>query len=223
MSTTVTNLDISTTGTRERLLAAGLETFAERGYRAATVREICRRAHANVAAINYHFRDKAGLYAEVLRSAFQQAIEKYPLAPAERTGDPEALLRFFVRQFLKRIFDEGFQSAHGRLMAREMVEPTEALDRITTEAIRPQCDALQEVVRGILGPLASEDAVRWGAMSVVGQCVFYNHCRPVIQRLFPDMALGPEVIDRLADHISGVSLAGLRGLRRGGHGTNGKS
>src|SRR5262245_20872728 len=222
MGTTITNNDITTIGTRERLLAAGLETFAEQGYRAATVREICKRAHANVAAINYHFRDKAGLYGEVLRNACEQAREKYPLVPAEMPADPEARLRISVQQFLRRIFDPGLQSANGRLMAREMIEPTEALDRLVAEVIRPQCEQLQGVVRGTLGADASEEQVRWGTMSVVGQCVFYHHSRAVIERLFPDMALGPEVIDRLADHIVTVSLTGLRGLRARSAGANGK-
>jgi TetR/AcrR family transcriptional regulator, regulator of cefoperazone and chloramphenicol sensitivity len=223
MVTTTTNNDITTVGTRERLLAAGLETFAEQGYRAATVREICKRAHANVAAINYHFRDKAGLYGEVLRNACKQAMEKYPLAMADLPADPAQRLRLFVRQFLGRIFDPGLQSAHGRLMAREMIEPTEALDRLVEEAIRPQCELLQGAVREILGAGANEDQVRWGAMSVVGQCVFYHHCRAVIDRLYPQMALGPELIDRLSDHIAAVSIAGLRSLQPLGAGANGKS
>ena len=222
MVTSITNNDITTTGTRERLLAAGAETFAEQGYRAATVREICKRAHANVAAINYHFRDKAGLYGEVLRNACQQAMEKYPLATTDMPADPEQRLRVFVRQFLRRIFDPGLRSANGRLMAREMIEPTEALDRLVAEAIRPQCEQLQGVVAAILGPGASEDQVRWGAMSVVGQCVFYHHSRAVIERLFPQMSLGPDVIEQLADHIATLSLDGLRGLRGRGAGVNGK-
>lgn len=208
--------EISTAGTRERLLAAAAETFAENGFRAGTVREICRRAKANVAAVNYHFRDKAGLYEEVIRDAERRATEKYPLHPADLPADPEERLRLFVRQFLQRILDPGVRSQHGRLMSREMIEPTAALDRLVEEAIRPQCLLLQQTVRGILGPSAPEDQVRLGAMSVVGQCVFYHHSRPVIERLFPDMAFGPELIDRLAEHVAAVSIAGLRAQRNGG-------
>ena len=65
--------------TRQRLLQAAAEVFAARGFRQATVREICRRAQANLAAVNYHFRDKEGLYADVLEDAHRQALKKYPL------------------------------------------------------------------------------------------------------------------------------------------------
>lgn len=208
--------EISTSGTRDRLLVAAAETFAENGYRAGTVREICRRAKANVAAVNYHFRDKAGLYEEVIRDAERRATEKYPLHPADLPSDPEERLRLFVRQFLGRIFDAGVRSQHGRLMSREMIEPTAALDRLVEEAIRPQCVLLQQTVRGLLGPGATDEQVRLGAMSIVGQCVFYHHSRPVLERLFPDMGFGPEVIQRLADHVVAVSIAGLRALRNGG-------
>ena len=47
--------------TRERLLEAAGEVFAERGFREATVRGICKRANANNAAVNYHFGEKEEL------------------------------------------------------------------------------------------------------------------------------------------------------------------
>ncbi|MBI3492350.1 MAG: helix-turn-helix transcriptional regulator, partial [Acidobacteria bacterium] len=55
--------------TRDRLLRAAERLFADRGFKKVTVRDICRVARANVAAVNYHFGDKLGLYREVLQSA----------------------------------------------------------------------------------------------------------------------------------------------------------
>ena len=60
--------------TRSRLLSVGEQLFAERGFRDVTVREICRGARANVAAVNYHFRDKLGLYQAVLQAAVDRML-----------------------------------------------------------------------------------------------------------------------------------------------------
>ncbi|MCU1343136.1 MAG: transcriptional regulator, TetR family, partial [Candidatus Acidoferrum typicum] len=57
--------------TREKLLEVAEHVFADRGYQAATIREICVRAGANVAAVNYHFGDKLGLYTEVLQQSIR--------------------------------------------------------------------------------------------------------------------------------------------------------
>ena len=57
--------------TRERLLSTAERLFAERGFSKVTIREICKSARANVAAVNYHFNGKKGLYDEVVRSAIK--------------------------------------------------------------------------------------------------------------------------------------------------------
>jgi AcrR family transcriptional regulator len=57
--------------TRDRLLTAAAALFAADGYSKVTVRDICRKARANVAAVNYHFGGKTGLYQEVLHAAIR--------------------------------------------------------------------------------------------------------------------------------------------------------
>ncbi|MFG1499898.1 helix-turn-helix domain-containing protein [Halobacteriovorax sp. XZX-3] len=52
--------------TRDLILATASRLFADRGYDNTSIRDIAKEADANVSAINYHFKSKAGLYAEVL-------------------------------------------------------------------------------------------------------------------------------------------------------------
>ncbi len=205
--------------TRRQLLEAAGEVFAEAGFRDATVREICRRAGANVAAVNYHFGDKETLYTEVLRYAHGKALEKYPpLLDVPADAPPEQKLRAFVLSFLLRIFDRGPNAWHGKLMSREMIEPTAALDSLVEERMRPMAGQLREIVAEILGCPPDDERVRLCGMSVVSQCVFYHHCRPVVSRLFPNQ-LPQEAADveRLAGHITRFSLAAMKQMAAAGH------
>src|SRR5271154_1357513 len=97
--------------TRRQLLEAAGEVFAELGFRNATVRAICLRAGANVAAINYHFGDKETLYIEVLRYAHGKALAKHPLLlDVPETAAPEKKLRAFIHSLLLRVFEKGSHS-----------------------------------------------------------------------------------------------------------------
>lgn len=211
MADTTTTAD----GTDQALLLAAGEVFAERGYRAATVREICRRAGANVAAVNYHYGGKEALYSAVLRHAYRRALELHPPHYGVNPGAPPAeRLNAFVRSFLLRVLNEGPCTWRGRLIAREMVEPTGALDRLVREELRPQAELLHSIVVDMLGPGVDEATVRLCGCSVMAQCVFYFNCRPVLERLFPDQAVDAGSIDRLATHIVEFSLTALQQLAR---------
>src|SRR5262245_64738187 len=88
--------------TRERLIEASARLFAERGFSKVTVREICQRANANVAAVNYHFGGKDGLYQEIVSSAIrtmQSTTDEIREAGAKRPAEEQ--LAIFVRTFLR--------------------------------------------------------------------------------------------------------------------------
>lgn len=198
-------------GTEQRLLDAAGEIFAEYGYRAATVRQICEKAGANVAAVNYYYGDKEQLYRAVLRSVPDAHAIKFP----SRSGvSPEASaaerLRAYVRSLLYRVFDPGRPGWHSKIIAREMVEPTRALDSLLEDVARPLHRELAGIVRSLLGIDADDENVRFCVLSIMGQCVYYHHARSVLTRLYPEQPYDGEDIARLVDHITEFSLAALR-------------
>jgi TetR/AcrR family transcriptional regulator, regulator of cefoperazone and chloramphenicol sensitivity len=201
--------------TQHALLQAAGEVFAEHGYRDTTVREICQRAGANVAAVNYHFGDKEHLYLEVLRHSQTQAMQKYPPDMGTKPNAPaEQRLRAYIRSFLFRILEVGPTAWHGKLMVMEMINPTRALDTLVEERFRSMTDQLLKIVRDLLGPGAPPERVQFCAGSVVSQCLFYHHCRSIILRLYPGLRFDPPTIERLADHITQFSLAALKNFAR---------
>jgi AcrR family transcriptional regulator len=203
--------EIDTADTEHRLLQAAGEVFAEHGYRAATVRQICEAAGANVAAVNYYFGDKEKLYMAVLRSVSKVNADKYPpYALSHCEAPPEQQLRAYIHALLQRIFDEGRPGWHIKIMARELIEPTHGIDMIVEEGARPYHQALTAIVRALLGPCANPDAVRLCTLSILGQCAYYHHARQVIRRLYPEQRYGEEDIAQLAQHITAFSLEGLR-------------
>ncbi|MBU6409617.1 MAG: CerR family C-terminal domain-containing protein [Verrucomicrobia bacterium] len=202
--------------TRRQLLEAAGAVFAQTGFRRATVREICRRAGANVAAVNYHFGGKKTLYSQVLVHAHRKALQKYPLLPGlGGEAPPEQKLRAFIHSLLLRIFDTGPGAWQGKLMSREMIEPTTALGPLVEERLRPMANQLLEIVAAILGRPAGDERVRLCGLSVISQCVFYHHCRPIVSRLFPNtLPANAASVGRLAAHITDFSLAAMAHLSR---------
>src|SRR6202795_5356047 len=125
--------------TRDKILSAAGEVFAEQGFEGATIRAITERAGVNVAAVNYHFRDKAELYTRVVvdacsaRAAWRDVIADAPDSPEER-------LRSLIYHFLQYLLDPDRAVWKRRLMAREMANPTSALDELVEKSIRPLRD-----------------------------------------------------------------------------------
>jgi len=207
--------------TRSRLLLTAAQLFAARGFRRVTVREICRDARANVAAVNYYFGDKEQLYLAVLRSVPDAHAEKYPSGRGlNGNATAEERLRAYIESLLHRVFDPGRPGWHARIIAREMVEPTHALDSLLEEVARPLHRELAGIVRQLLGPAANDGDVRYSVLSIMGQCVYYHQARAVIARLYPEYKNDAEDIVRLVDHITEFSLAALREIAQKRRTTN---
>jgi AcrR family transcriptional regulator len=204
--------------TRERLLDAAGEVFAKHGFHHATIRDICGRAGSNVAAVNYHFGDKERLYAAVLEYADRCTNEEHPIDAEFGAGlTPEQRLHELVRRLVSRIFGAGRAGWYAKLMARELVDPSKAIEPVVERSYRPQLQQAVDIVRELMGNQASEEEARICAFSVVGQCVFFHHARTIIGQLDPQLRFGPEDIERLADHITRFSIPAIRNVKREGY------
>ena len=195
--------------TRQRLLEAAGEVFAERGFREATIRAICDRAKANIAAVNYHFGEKEELYKAVFDYARGYAL-RFDDANLS-SGPAEQRLHVFVYATLARFFDEGRPAWLSKLIAQEMIHPTKMLDLLVQHQIRPNSERLMVIVRELMGIKVDDETLRLCVSSVVAQWLYYFHCGSVIKRLNPGQRFGPLEIQRLADHITEFSVAALKG------------
>ncbi|MCU1375819.1 MAG: TetR family transcriptional regulator [Actinomycetia bacterium] len=76
---------------RERLLEAALEEFADKGYAGARVEAIATRAGLNKQLISHHFGGKEGLYRAVMESRFDRPGGELAGAELELPGGLAAL------------------------------------------------------------------------------------------------------------------------------------
>jgi AcrR family transcriptional regulator len=201
--------------TTERLLAAAGEVFAEIGFRGATLREICRRGRANIAAVNYYFRDKQQLYAAVLDRAVVAAGEGMALLAPAPADPPEEKLRHLIHGFFKNLLGEDRPVQLLRLMAHEAVEPTPALDMVVEKIVRPVTQILDAVLAELLGTAADAVLVRDCRGSVLSLCGDYYHSAAFIRRVDHLDVHEPSTIEHLAEHVFRFSLGAIRALARG--------
>jgi AcrR family transcriptional regulator len=204
--------------TRERLLEAAASVFAERGFRGATLREIARRADANLAAANYHFGSKQRLYLEVARERFERLEQRMAERGAEADlrelaqlsrAELEGRLRARVRTLLASLLEE--DPIHAALMQRELLDPSEALPVIVRRWVEPLRSAMDRIVVQLAPGLAPE-AVAACTESVVGQVFFYLTHRPVLLLLRGRRGFPRGFVDEAADHITAFSLGGIERL-----------
>ena len=200
--------------TRDKIIESAGEVFAEVGFQHATIREICSRAEANVAAVNYHFRDKLGLYTEVLASCLVTQPATALNGKSAHSSDPKEALKMLICGWFERNHASGRPAWLARIMAHEMANPTPALDRVT-ESMRTNYLRFRAIVGKLIGLGPDDPRTRMCVHSIVGQILHYSQARPTLERLWPDLNLdNPEWRRAIADHIVDFSLMAMDGIGR---------
>ncbi|MBU1168015.1 MAG: CerR family C-terminal domain-containing protein [Proteobacteria bacterium] len=204
--------------TRERILEYAGDMFGKKGFKSTTIRMIAQEAGVNVAAVNYHFRDKEGLYAEVIEDIFSKGFARFP--SLDPKSDPamsaEDRLKLFIRGTIYRILSPegwGGLNGKGRLIAREMMEPTSAFTQVIETYIRPHKDRLVAILWEIVGKGARQEDILLSVVSILGQCIYYVYATSIIERVAPEYTPVENNIDKIIDHVFRFSLGGLENIK----------
>ena len=203
----------ATDPTRDKLLDVAGRIFADRSYRAATIREICVAAGANVAAVNYHFGDKLGLYTEVVQQSLQAAHVEAIQTALDQNLPPDEILRGVIRARLRSISRGDLPDWHFRILAHELTQPTPALAQLIDKVGRPIFNRLLELIGRMIGLPPNDEKTRLCAISVMGQILAYVFARPLLAGVWPGLKMTPAQVERIADHIGDFSLSYIQSFR----------
>jgi AcrR family transcriptional regulator len=182
---------------RDRLLREASRLFGERGFDAVPTREICAAAGVNPGAIHYHFGDKDGLYAEVLRvpvGEMQQQLVGF--------DEPDLSLHESICRFLRPfLFDDGACSA--QLFFREMQAPSPIFMDTVAREVGPIFDRFAGVLARHAGLAEPDAAIHQLAMGLQAMAHDYSMTRPMLDAFHPELLADDPQLEqtchRLAD------------------------
>ena len=195
---------------RERLLAAALELFAEHGFEKATVAAVARRAHTSQSQLLKHFGDKNGLLAAVLSGGWQQlnfairlAIARIPSAADQLSLILDMLLNYLEAN---KAFSQVLLRDGDRLIELDggLREFTEILDGVfewmlaTSESPSISPHALRVGLMGaLIAMLRERTLVRQGASAFSEneiRLVFSNFVSSCVRILEQPLTRVPEAL-----------------------------
>lgn len=199
--------------TREKLLIAASDVFVEKGFRDATVAEICRRAGANISAVNYYFGSKEALYQEAWRHSFAESIAAHPQdGGVSDAAPPEERLRGQVKALIERIADESSKDFF--ISQMEFANPTGLLHEVMKSELIPLREKTLSVVRELLGPEATEEQVALCETCILGMCMHPLLMQRARQRLkIPEAPVVIHDLGAYIKHVMKFALAGIRAIR----------
>lgn len=128
----------SADATRERILDAALELFADRSFDGASTREIAQRAGVSQPSLNYHFRTKQELWeaaVDGLFADFRKVMESR--LDGLRGVDTRTRAELSVREFID--FSARRPQLH-RIIMQESKSDSERMDWLVDRHVRPLYD-----------------------------------------------------------------------------------
>jgi len=196
--------------TRLHILQVAGRIFAEKGFERTTSREICSAAGTNLAAVNYHFGSRDGLYDAVLVEAHGQIVGIDDLESISCSGiSPEAKLRELIALIVGRSSAANLPWGL-RVLVREFMSPSTHVNALLKQAVLPKLSIVLAMIAEFLGVPQEHPLVQRALAFVVLPCIMLVVApRPVLRQALPALLSEPAA---LAQDMGNYALAGLSSL-----------
>lgn len=156
--------------TRARILEAAGTLIAKQGFAQTTNKEVASAADVDLAAINYHFNGRDGLYLAVLSEAHQYYLDGSDLeALVESTLPPDEKLGAFLEICLPRLANQS--SWHGCVYTRELLSPSPLFNDFMQTEGRGKRQAMLKLISQIAELEEDDPLVLLCFLSIVGPCM----------------------------------------------------
>ena len=195
--------------TRARLLQAALQLFSEKGFAQTSVRAIAEAAGTNVAAIAYHYGDKARLYTATFYEPFGSGSDLIPVF-ANPALDLQGALRSYFTGFLEPLKHDDLVTQSLRLHVRELLEPTHVWPELMERECRAPHLALVQVLCRHMGVAKVDDDMHRLALSLAGLVMQLWTQRDALQVIAPQLA-GAPAVDLWVERLTGYALCMVQG------------
>lgn len=194
---------------RERLMSEATRVFAAKGYAAASTREICLAAQANLASIHYYFGDKEGLYRAVLTRPIEMLARQFEGFDRADLSFAQAM-RLFLGAFLTHYVSEAEEALVLRLHLREMLEPSSVFRDVLEATIYPHHQALVSLLARHCGLKRPDPDLHQMAFAIVAMAYDYCMSRECMKVLAPDVLSRPRAAELILERLVGYSDALLQ-------------
>ncbi len=197
--------------TRQDLIEAAGQVFAEKGFERSTAKEICRRAGANTAAVNYHFGGIEPLYDAVLEEARKRIFSAQAIAHAvEGKSDPRDQLKAAIGVIVRALLSPAVSSWAVRIFGRDLISLSPTADALKEKFALPRARLMRRLVGRLMKLPDDDPRVATACLCLMAPvCALILADRRMLQRALPGLDLSPDGSEALAHRLVRYALAGL--------------
>lgn len=156
--------------TRARILEAAGELFASAGFAETSNKSIAAQAEVDLASINYHFANRAGLYQATLLEAHRLFVNRSLLEQMMKNGlTPKERLFSLIELLVERALMRP-QPWHLQLLAREALSPSSHFKVLLEEEAQPKLLLVTQLISDLTNIPVNDSAITHCLLSVFAPC-----------------------------------------------------